>query len=535
MRALAAIAAGLIGLAAIVLPGVPAAAQDPDTVRVLHVTLDSLHPSEVGERTPTLLELQSQGTWYEQARGVMASETLPNHVAMGTGTYPGRNGIPGNSGRVAPGDTTLAEPDLGDPTHLQADSFVDAIEQTCPDLRTVTVLSKAYVHRVFLDDPVDSRFPQEQFNIPVSDHAPDTATVGYIEQELLAADPPDYVFANLGDIDRAGHIDETGFADVSALRQGVITQTDTLLAGMVETLKAQGLWESTVLVLSSDHSMDYTDAADAGTYVDLAGALEADPRTAGRFFVGENGGAGLVYLLDPDAEDADELLVAAREVLAGLDGVLEALYREPNPLDPGGDLAAVHPDWNLHGTDRAGELFVHVEPGTKVSTPLAEGPSNPLPGNHGHAATTHVTMLVTGGWEGLAEPQSIAPSDPEAVDTVTYDDTAALPEQAEQVDLAPTFGWLLGVPDPGEARPQWQGRVLDEAFARQPEASCVASAAPTPSPSPTPTRTEAAPETAGDQDPAAAPVTPVTGGGAARAVLGLLGMAVAGAGRSRRR
>lgn len=123
-----------------------------DTVRVLHVTLDSLAPDEVGPQTPTLLELQSQGTWYEQARGVMASETLPNHVAIGTGTYPGRNGIPGNSGRVAPGDTTVADPDLGDPAHLQADSFVDAIEQVCPDLRTVTVLSKAYVHRVFLDD-----------------------------------------------------------------------------------------------------------------------------------------------------------------------------------------------------------------------------------------------------------------------------------------------------------------------------------------------------------------------------------------------
>ena len=65
-----------------------------------------------------------------------------------------------------------------------------------------------------------------------------------------------------------------------------------------------------------------------------------------------------------------------------------------------------HPDVRFEvreaGTDRAGELFVHLEPGYKVSSPFTEGPSNPLPGNHGHAATRHIMMLVTGGWVVLA-------------------------------------------------------------------------------------------------------------------------------------
>ena len=536
MRRSMLVAAAALAVVATAPLGGPAIAQDTDRVRVLHITLDSLHPSEVGPQTPTLLELKDAGTWYEQARGVMASETLPNHVAMGTGTYPERNGIPGNSGRAAPGDTTEADPDLGDPAYLQADSFVEAIETSCPDLRTVTVLSKAYVHRVFLDDPVDSRFPQELFNIPESDHAPDTSTVAFIEQELLSGASFDYLFANLGDIDRLGHVDATGFARLAPVeRQLGIIQTDTLLRGVVETLRGQGLWDSTVLVISSDHSMDYTNPADASAYVDLAGALEADPRTTGRFLVSENGGAGLVYLRDPGATDAHEVLRAAREVLAGVPGVLEALHRLPNPLDPGADLDAVHPDWRLAGTHRAGEIFVHVEPGHKVSTPLAAGPSNPLPGNHGHAVTRHITMLVTGGWDGLAAPSSVAPSDPDAVDTVMLDDTAALPEQAEQVDLAPTFGWLLGVPDPGldDGDAQWQGRVLDEAFARRPAPACVA-AAPVPSPTPT-TPYPPAPTVVPTTAPAPAPTTPttpVTGGGLARwaaallaASLGLAGLA----------
>ena len=41
--------------------GAVAQPADPP-VRVLHLTLDSLHPSEVGPQTPTLTALQASGT-----------------------------------------------------------------------------------------------------------------------------------------------------------------------------------------------------------------------------------------------------------------------------------------------------------------------------------------------------------------------------------------------------------------------------------------------------------------------------------------
>lgn len=469
IRSLTASVAATVALVGLV--GAPPTTAAPrDTVRVIHLTLDSLHPSQVGADTPVLASLKEQGVWYEQARGVMASETLPNHVAMATGTYPGRNGIPGNDGRAEVGDDQPADPDLGQPQLLQADSLITAIERSCPDLRTVQVFSKQYVHRIFATDPADAIFPQERFNIPGSGHAPDTATVGYLVDEI-ARNEPDHVFANLGDIDRSGHVDATGATDAAAEQRAVIAQTDTLLGMLVEELRGRGLWEDTVLVLSSDHSMDWSVAGDPAANVDVAGALEADPRTSGRFFVSNNGGAALVYLERPDARGAARLLVAAREVILGLDGVDEALYRVKNPRDRRHHLGLVHPDWQLHGTDRAGELFVTMRAGYRAGSVE----DNPLPGNHGHAITRHITMLVTGGWDGLSTPRSIAPSDPGAVDERRLDDTAALPEQAEQVDLAPTFGWLLGVPDPGVSaggRPQWQGRVLREAFARRPEPAC---------------------------------------------------------------
>ncbi len=499
----------------------PVGAQEPDAVNVYLITVDSLHPSQVGPDTPTLQSLKDTGTWYEQHRAVMASETLPNHVAMGTGTYPGVNGIPGNGGRANVGDNTEADPDLGDPANLQATSFIAAIEAQCPDLRTVTSYSKEYVWRVFdglNGGESDADFPQSNFNIPGSGHAPDTSTVGFMMSEL-ENEVPAAIFANLGDVDRAGHIDVSGASGFPAEQRAALQQTDSLLQTFVGRLQSLGVWEDTVLIIASDHSMDWSVPIDPSTAVNVAGALEADPATAGRFFVSENGGAALVYLQDPDAADADQLLAQARATITALDGIAEALYREPNALDPGNDLASVHPEWNLHQTPRAGEIFAYTEPGKKIGSQS----SNPIPGNHGHVVTRHATMLVSGGWDGVVA-QSIPASDPDAIDLAS--DTTVLTEQSEQVDIAPTIGWLMGIADPGLAAggaAQWQGRVLTEAFSRQPAPACAAPAvAPSPTPAPSPS-----PAVGADQTPN----MPATGGGLA--LLGFLALLTAGLVRGR--
>lgn len=512
-------------LASLAASSVGALADEPDPsagpVQVVHLVVDSLHPDEVGPDTPTLMALRARGTWYEQARSVMASETLPNHVAMATGTYPGRNGIPGNGGRAEPGDPAPSDPDLGRPELLQATSLTAAIEAACPELRTVTAFSKGYVFRVFAPDGADADLTQRELEVPGSGHIPD-AVVGSWVVEQLAERAADHVFVNLGDVDRSGHVDPTGVSGVTAGgRRAVLQQTDAVVASVVEALRRDGSWDRTVLFITSDHSMDHRGTSPVELQgVDVQGALDSDPRTADRLFTSENGGAALVYLRDPAATDAAAVLAAAREVVLGLDGVDEALYRLPNDHDPGADLGTVHPDWHLAGTHRAGELFVTVRSGHVVGT-------DPLPGNHGHAITRHITALVTGGWDGVVRGRSIAPSGP--VDQA--DDTAALPEQAEQVDWAPTAGWLLGVPDPGGATPQWQGRVLTEAFvdATPPTPACVdadrgiAPAGPPASPPGRPGERGASAVRAG--------ALPATGGGAG--VAGLLLAVGAAAGRRR--
>lgn len=530
-------AAGLLPTAA------GAAATDDAGVKVLLVSIDALDPAELDEvddsgnpLAPTLVSLRDQGTWWTQARGVMASETLPNHVAMATGTYPGTNGIPGNEGRLHPGDDTLADPDLGLPEAREATSLMVAIEDQCSDLRTVTSLSKEYVWRTFQDEG-DVVFPQPQFNIPESGHAPESATVPFILQQENEA-PIDFLFANLGDHDRAGHIDTTGAVvdgpmsvtdGPRLVERAALVQVDSWIDALVTQLESNGEWERTVLLLVSDHSMNYTTSGDPQWNIDIGTTLEQVEADNGRdpgstFLFSPNGGAGFVYLIDPDDPDRAALLEQAHDTIAAMDGVEDTLYRLPNGFDPDGRvLATVHPDWNLHQTDRAGDIVVFAQERYRMGS-VEE---NPIPGNHGHTSTRHITALVTGGWDGIVAGQVVEASDPGAVDEA--DDTVKLPEQAEQVDWAPTVGWLLGLEDPGTAAggaPQWQGRVLEDAFERRPGTLLCSGASTTPSG-----------DDAGGGDPAAdgqGPGGELAATGAGTALAGVLMLVVALAVRRRR-
>ncbi|MFT4744843.1 MAG: hypothetical protein ACI9AD_000691 [Nitriliruptoraceae bacterium] len=541
----AAVAVSALVVAAIAVPTAGRATVTDDSVSVLLISIDALDPAELDELdengnplAPNLVSLRDQGTWWTQARSVMASETLPNHIAMGTGTYPGTNGVPGNDGRLWVGDTALADPDLGVPEARLSTSTISAIESQCGDLRTVTDLSKEYVWRTFAGE-ADEDFDQPSFNIPASGHAPESATVPFL-LNALDSGPIDHAFVNLGDHDRAGHVDVTGAAASGpdtvtdgprSAQRAALSQVDSWIGTITNQLQQSGEWDRTVLMVVSDHSMNFTLTPDPRWNIDVAATLEQVetdnaliPGTV--FLFSDNGGAGFVYLIDPAMDGGDALLTEAYDAIAAMPGVEDTLYRLPNTDDPDGRvLGEIHPDWHLDGTDRVGEILVLAEERYRMGSES----DNPLPGNHGHTSTRHITALITGGWDGIVSGTVVAASNPDAVNEA--DDTAALPEQAEQVDWAPTVGWLLGVTDPGldaAGDAQWEGRVLDEAFSRRPGTlACAAAVARTDSGSN---------DTAADD--AGAPVVDSTGSslagtGGGAALAGLI--ALAGAGSLRRR
>ena len=526
MRTARLVAAGAAALALAAVP-LPAGAQAEGKTRVVVLVVDGLRPDEVA-RMPTLSQLAAQGTYYTESRSVMVAETIPNHVSMVTGAYPDRTGIVANDYPAVAGTGTpedlLAEGDVvssGDPRLLQADSVFTLVARQCPQLTASAVTSKDYLYTVMEHDrdgdgqrDADSNFANvdDPTFIPGLGLTPDERTVLEAVRVSQAQDP-DFLFVNLGSVDRFGHVDVTGGVanqlleglpapEVQALRTAQLLSTDTQVGAIGQLLKSTGKWDSTALLVTADHSMDWSGPADGVTVSDNPDIADV----VDEFVVAQNGGAALYSLRDRTRPDRFELLKRLRDSALATDGVDEVLYREPNPLDGGEQhwVGAVHPDWHQTGP-RSGDLLVTVDDGRRSTEPTST--SNPIPGNHGMPSTLRIPVVVSGGL-GVVQRTVTGSADPDV--------RAA--DQAENVDMAPTAAWLLGVDPPAAG---FDGRALTEAFTARPADACVAAASSGGTPSPA-----AAPGTSGPRLPATGPWVLLPAAGA---------LAVAAAWATRRR
>ncbi len=459
-------AAALVA-AATALGPVPAGATPArgPSVRVYVVVVDGLRPDEV-PLMPFLSSLADSGTSYEQARAVMIAETVPNHVAMVTGVHPDRSGVVANDFPDVRRDEVRGNED---PALLRADSVFTLASRQCPALRTAAVTSKDYLYEVMQHDrdgdgrrDADSNFANldDPAFVPGLGLTPDERTIAEALRVSREEDP-DFLFVNLGSVDRVGHVDETG-GTTSPLPTGSRpvardvqrTATDEELRGFVEQLQADGRWDRTALIVTADHSMDWSLPT---ATVSLGAAIEADPLLRDRFVVAQNGGAGLYSLKDRSDPLAARRLARLRQVARATDGVDEALYRQPNAVDGGRRhwVGQVHPDWHQTGP-RSGDLLVTVRDGRRIAEPTSS--SNPIPGNHGMPSTLRIPMVVSGGL-GVRDRVVTGDADP----------LVRAADQAENVDIAPTAAWLLGLRPPASG---FDGRVLREAFLRRPAPRC---------------------------------------------------------------
>jgi len=427
-----------------------AAAADPQKLTVVVLVVDSLMPDEFGQSypaTPNLTLLRDEGTSYAHSRAVFSAETIPNHVAMMTGMMPEHSGIAGNSYWNRTGDPVAT--DLSLPSELEATTLFTRIHDACPGVRTAAALSKSYLYEIFSEcgysgsDCGINRAPGQSFDpsadptfIPESNHTPDQTTMREARGFLPDAD---FLFINLGDTDRSGHIDASGPSGTPFARYAALMDTDTLVGQLVDDLDAAGRWDTTVMILVSDHGMDWSTPMN---YVNLTPDLDAG------LFAVQNGGTGSIFVVDPADPDRNQKLAAARSTALMHEGVDAAWYREPNPLDPGEDTLIPASLGARH--ENIGDLVIVAKQGWRISDPSSS--SNPLPGNHGHLVTFHNTFVVTGGLATLRK-QTIG--DPAAV----VDPMSRLPEQSENTDVAATVAWLLGIDATG-----MDGRPLAEAF-----------------------------------------------------------------------
>jgi len=476
----------------------PTVLDDPARPLVYVFSMDALDGDRAIDqgRAPFLSRLVrgeegARATYYRESRGIMVAETNPNHVAMATGAYGERSGIPGNTfavhddagQRTCPADGGSFDP----PTNQQqppvsgqatvtsgeaasclvAETFFAAMKRQAPDVVTAGLFGKPKLARIFETKRIDPNAFDADFlyapceqdgdDPPYCKDDPIDPAQRYTDDEFVmrevirtvnegvdadgARRRPNLTFVNLPDIDQTGHV--TGAREAY---EAQIARTDLQLQQFVANQKARGLWERTVIFFTSDHSMDSTPPNFGTNSLEEAFGADADAVE-----VVLNGSVDMVYLKDRTRPDRDALLKRLREKAVAQGFVDEALYRRPNPLD-GGDrftLDAVHPGWNIAG-ERTGDLLV-----TARSLQSFGEPVNPLNGNHGAPQTLdHAFAIVSGG--GQVVQQAI-----DGRQGPRFDDTLQNPRQAEQVDVAPTVMALFGAAPPADN----QGRVLTEAFA----------------------------------------------------------------------
>jgi ectonucleotide pyrophosphatase/phosphodiesterase family member 5 len=443
-------------------PGTSTPASGADApVRVYLVVVDGLRPDEVA-LMPTLSSLASEGTYYPEARADMVAETSTNHASMITGMRPTRHGIAANA------VPTLPVRPSDEPRYLKADSLFTLLARQAPELVTAAIGAKTYVadlcrHDRTGDGDTDAGHVNEPLVVvPVAlDSAPDEET-GTEAVVISREHDPDLLFLNLGDVDRMGHFDEVGGmteGQLPALRRATLLRADAQIARLVDELRRSGRWDSTVFMVTADHSMDWS-RRDRG--LNLAPRFQADELLRDEVLAAINGGASLYALRSPDEPRAGERLRRMRELALEVEGIEHALYLRPNPSD-GGErhwVGRVFPQWGLAG-DMVGDMIVTVAPGYRLGHDLnaPEVVANPIPGNHGHPTTLPIPIVVAGGWEGVRS-QDLTPA---GELSVTDED----PSQARNIDLAPTAAWLLGLHGPPGG---FDGRVLAEAFDRRPAA-----------------------------------------------------------------
>ena len=395
--------------AAVVLSAAPgaawaaaSAAADPRApaarTRVYVLVIDGCRPDEITpELTPRLHALRTQGVNFPAARSLPIMETIPNHVMMMTGVRPDRSGVPANAvyDRAEGVVRNLDRPsDLRFPTVLE--------RLRTGGLTTGSVLSKEYLFGIFGERATYRWEPAPL--VPVSGHAPDQFTMDALIAMVTASDP-DLVFANFGDIDRFGHSDETG-SSVKIARTAALARSDSQIGRFVDHLVAVGLWESSVIMVLADHSMDWSIPSNVIS-IDLI--LQDHPALREQVVIGQNGGADLVYWVGSDAGRAAGL-AEVRALVTAHEGVL-----------------AVHEPAELRLGANAGDLVAYCRAGWRFSDPAVL--SNPIPGNHGHPTTEPIPFFISGGSPRVRT--GITLSDP-----------------ARTMDVAPTVAALFGLAAP---------------------------------------------------------------------------------------
>jgi arylsulfatase A-like enzyme len=231
---------GLLAVAAFALT-----AQSPAQTPVILISIDTLRADRVGPRTPNINAYAQQGTVFTNAE-TQIPFTLPSHTALMTSTYPFQNGVEENAGRVPPNLTTLAQ------------VLHDRGYQTGAFIGSIFLERQLGLDRGF--DTYDSPFSFEAFSklsgamlfaggpenpYSVRESRPGALVLRAANQWMAAhRGQPVFVFIHFFDMHKPYVL---GSYDAE------LASVDQLLGNFQQTLKREGWWQKSLIVITADH------------------------------------------------------------------------------------------------------------------------------------------------------------------------------------------------------------------------------------------------------------------------------------------
>jgi predicted AlkP superfamily pyrophosphatase or phosphodiesterase len=200
----------------------------PAITRALIVSVDGLRPDLISRAHASEMEgLMKRGTFTLWARTTDVAVTLPSHVSMLTGVPPSKHGITWNS-KVEPVVYPLW------PTLFEvarASGYTTAM---------ATGKSKF----IALEKPGTLDWAYVPGDAVITDEAvADTAT------DWIARFAPEVMFVHLPSVDLVGH--DKGWGSPQQI--AAVQRADRCVGRILDALRARGLMDSTVVILSADH------------------------------------------------------------------------------------------------------------------------------------------------------------------------------------------------------------------------------------------------------------------------------------------
>ena len=230
---------GSFGLFAIAVAG--CCAQTP----VILISVDTLRADRIGPHTPNIGRYAQGGTLFTSAE-TQIPLTLPSHTTLMTSTYPFQNGVEENAGHVPPNLTTLASV-LHDRGYRTA-AFIGSIflEKQLGLDRGFDVYDSPFEFGAFstLDGSmVFAGGPQNP--LTVRERRPGALVLRAAKQWLATQrGQPVFLFAHLFDVHKPYRF---GSYDAE------VASVDKLLGDFADTLKREGWWDRSLVVLTADH------------------------------------------------------------------------------------------------------------------------------------------------------------------------------------------------------------------------------------------------------------------------------------------